>query len=101
MDIKALFNPPLLLNPSPDDAARSALTSPLLASVFHKYTDRLRVMWENDRTAQNLRGGQPLDSGFIFRQHLPYIAVWGCDRGRYLAKTLSDDVVTGHRDTPV
>ena len=64
MDSAAFFQLPSLLNPSPDDAAPTQcgpLTSPFPESVFQKGTARSWVIRENAETAQNLRGGWPLD----------------------------------------
>ena len=81
MDSAAFFQLPSLLNPSPDDAAPTQ-RGLFPASVFQKGTARPRVMRENDGTAQNLRGGRPLDGSFLFGRRLPSIAVRACDRGR-------------------
>ena len=85
MDSAALFQPDSLLNTSPDDVAptqRGALTSPFPESVFQKGTARSWVIRENAETAQNLRGGWPLDGSFFFRRQLSSIALQACDRER-------------------
>ena len=100
MDSTALFKPPLLLNPSQDDATRGSLTSPLPVSVFQKYNNCLRLIQENNGTAQNIRVRRILEGSFPFRLHLLSIAVQSYERGRNLATKLSEGIVTVYRANP-